>query len=205
MESKKRNLIILISIVLVLMITLIGFSFAYFAINNTVTNNLNTNVNIAGGNLVNFTVTGSGNLNVNVSGANMLNGTINSVAGTNTTTLTVSLQSDDNITCTYDIVWSWNSGYNSYTKTTYSGNEFTVSGTSNQSQTLSEVQLPNYSTSTTTLGSYSITANNTTTSQVWTFTGNFYNINANQDNHAGHTYSGKIAIANSTCTPGGGS
>ena len=126
---------------------------------------------------------------------------------TDTLSLALSTNYTTNTTCTYDIVWEWDTTSNGYTKTSGATKEFTVSGTSNDSDSFAEVQLNNYSSSnlTTTLKSgASITANGSTIkNQTWTFTVRFYKTKAIQTNHQGKSYPGKIKATNVVCSNAG--
>lgn len=194
---KRKIAFIIVCLVLGLLITIITFSYAFFAINTTPTNTMNVNVTVANGVVANFTVQGNGDMNVSVSGANMLSSEIGSVAGTNTQNLNVTLISDTTVTCVYDMYFSWNNNSDSYTKTTGATNELTISGTDNLN-TLNEVQVPNSGNSLK-LGSFYIRANASTVTKTWNITANFYNLNINQDAHADKTYLGKVDIRNAVC------
>lgn len=198
---KKQKVLYIIIIIIVMMATIVGISFAYFMANTNAINVTNVNVTFQDGVVANFHVSGDADIQLNVLGANMLSGTVNTAAATNTVNMNVSLQSDTEVYCTYDVVWNWDTNSDNYqlTETQNSDNEFTVSGTTG-TLNISEIQVPNFS-SRLVLGTFNIAANNTTTLQTWQFTGKFYNINANQDAHAGNTYKGKIGVENAVCRP----
>ena len=196
MNSKLKVLIL--SLIIFMLVSVLGFSFAYFALTPTARNTTPVNVTFENGVVANFTANSTTDISVTVPGSNMLDDTVGNLAGSDNKSFNVTLQSNLDMLCTYDIYFSWNSSTtNQYTKTTFEGNEFTISGTDGN-QIIEEVQIPNYNNSLN-LGTYYIRTNNNTTTQTWNFTAKFYNINANQDNHADKTYSGKIDIRNAAC------
>ena len=199
MES-RRNVVYILGILIVIVATIVGISFAYIVGTQNVQNTLDVNVSIEDGVLANFVVTGNNNITLNVSGEKMLQGTANNIAESNNVSLAISMQSDIATVCSYDVVWSWNNTSDNYTltSTTNDDNEFTISGSTNTGLSLEETQVSNYSSSKT-LGTFTISANNSTSTQNWTFTANFYNLNANQDAHENKIYKGSISIANAVC------
>ena len=199
--KNKGNIIYIIIVLTVLVSIIVGISFAYIIGTQSSDGSLDVNVAIENGVIANFTVTGNTDVTMPISGNAMLEGSAGSVAGTNTTSLTVNLESDITTICSYDIVWEWNNSSDSYvlTSSTNSEPEFTVSGEVQGSNLeLEETQVSNYSSSKT-LGTFSIAANGSKSTQNWTFTTNFYNINAKQDAHENKTYKGIIKIANADC------
>jgi hypothetical protein len=195
----NRVRVIILSMIIVLLTFAVGISFAYFSIIPTITNTTPVNVSFQNGVVANLVVNSDVDLNVTVSGSNMLGDSTNTVAGTDNKLLNVTLQSDTMVKCTYDVYFSWNSNTpNNYTKTTYEGDEFTVSGTTG-TLSFGEVQVPN-SGNEVKLGTFTINANSSIVTQSWNITANFYNINANQDAHENKTYSGKVDVRNAVCS-----
>lgn len=198
MKSNRVNIVLIIIISLSLLITVMNFSLAYFALTPTITNNTAVNVTFQNGVVANFVANSTVDMNVTVSGSNMLDDTVGNLAGSDNKVFNITLQSNTSVRCTYDIYFTWNSNTpNTYTKTSYDGNEFTISGTDG-AQTIPEIQVPNYNNYQK-LGTFMIKANNSTVTQSWNFNSKFYNINANQDAHADKTYSGIIDIRNADC------
>ena len=142
---KKQKILYIMLIIITLMATIVGISFAYLLANVTSRNVTEVNVTFQDGVVANFHVSGESDMQINVSGANMLSGSVNSVAGTNTINMNVSLQSDTEVYCSYDVVWDWNTNSDNYqlTETTNNDNEFTISGTTS-SLNISEIQVPNF-------------------------------------------------------------
>lgn len=191
--KNKEKVILLVGGVILLLVLATFFSYAYFAVNNTVTNNLVMNVTIESGESGVFTATKGKNIELNVTSADMLDSAVGTVGASQNTDFTVSLQSKYNIKCTYDLYWVWNSNSDSYAKTANATREFTIRGVATGLDT-TEKQLNNYNTSTK-IGTYTIIAKNTTTTHNWNFTTSFYNLNEKQDNHVGKSYSGKVEIS----------
>ena len=125
-----------------------------------------------------------------------------------TLSLSLSTNYSTNTTCTYDVIWEWNTTDSGYTKTSGATKEFTVSGSSNDSQSFSEVQLSNYNANslrTVLKSGATITAvGSTITTQTWTVTAHFYKTQAIQSNHKGKSYPGKVLIDNVVCSNTGG-
>ena len=201
MKNKESIKILILVGVMVTVLLALGafFSYAYFAGDKTVTNTLPLSVEIEEGVSATLTATGSDDITVSVLGSSMLNDSIGSVAGTGNTAISLELESNMAVTCSYEIAWQWNtSSPNQYTKSTGASKEFTVSGTDG-TQSLAETQISNYATSLT-LGSYQIeTDGSAAVNKTWNFTANFYNLNLNQDAHAGAIYKGKLVVQNAEC------
>lgn len=199
--KSKENLMYITIIMVVLLALLSVFSFAYFANEANIQNALALNVTFEEGISATLTATGNENVTLTVAGENMLNDTIDSISGTANTAISLVLESKMDITCTYEVAWLWSEDTpNQYTKTSSTSSEFTISGTDG-TQSIPELQVNNYSAPTV-LGVYKISTSNGTTTQNWNYVANFYNINANQDAHAGATYKGKVVIQNADCVAG---
>lgn len=193
----KKVYIYIIGLVLTLVSIVIGISFSYLLATQSLTNNLAVNVSFANGVVANFSVAGNTNITLNVTGDKLLQGSAGNVALTNSAQMTVTLKSDVHVACSYDIVWLWDSSTpNQYTKV--ANNEFTVAGQTT-SYSFAETQVPDYSSGSVVLGSYTIEANNSTATQTWQYTAKFYNLTVNQDTHANKTYKGKITVQNAFC------
>lgn len=201
--KNRRNIYYLIGSICVLLLAVAFFTYAYFNANTSINNNLLLNVSIEDGISATLTATGQKNVTVDVLGENMLNGSIGQAAGTGDTTIDITLESSMEVACTYDLYFVWSSDTpNQYTKTTgATSNEFTISG-NNGTQSITQVQLPNYGAELN-LGTFSITTNASATTQKWNFNVKFYNINVNQDAHADKSYKGKIEVKNAECSGGG--
>ena len=196
--KNRKVLISLIVIFVVILIVVISFSFAFLGANRNLVNNLAVNVTFADGIAANYTVTGNTNMNLNIPGNTMLMDTVNEAVAVNNTSISISLESDLDITCTYAIVWNWLDGSDTYEKSFSAQNEFVVAG-SDGTQSLGEINVPYSIENSMVLGRYAISANNTTTTQNWEFITKFYNINVNQDIHENKTYQGQISIENAHC------
>ena len=220
----KNNNVKIMGIIatVLLLIIVITASFAYFGSFNV---NLNNNVAVN----INSTPVGNGTfvsnatqLNLQVPAANMSSTSSNNTvaAASNTATLSVSLTSgNDEIetTCTFDIYYEY-TGSNFYgvspnTKTSGANKEITMtvnapSGTSNFS---TETNFDyNASTGWTTennvrkvklVGNASISNYGTTaTTQEYTFTGKYYNLDISQEQLANKSFTGIIYANKKECT-----
>ena len=197
--KNRKVLIYGIAILITMLILVISFAFAFLGANKNLVNNLPVNITFADGVAANFTVEGNTNLTINVPGSNMLMDSTNKIAASNSTSITVSLQSSLNVTCTYAVTWYWLSGSDTYEKSITNENEFVISGNDGSTQFLGEINVPYSIENSMVLGRYKITANNSTTTQNWTFTSRFYNLNVNQDLHENKNYQGQIVIENAHC------
>ncbi|MBE6148946.1 MAG: hypothetical protein E7167_05655 [Firmicutes bacterium] len=196
---KSSKYVLIITICSVVFLSLLAvFSYAFFANEANIQNDLALNFTIEEGLTANFTATGSQDIIMDVPGENMLLGSVGEVAGTADTSITLTLQSKYDVECTYELAWIWDIGSpNQYTKTEIDANEFTILG-SDGKKSLAEVQLPSYGVSLV-LGTYNIKTFSSTTTKTWNFTSKFYNVDANQDSHADAIYKGKIVVQNAQC------
>ena len=194
---KDSKIVTFLMIVIILSLTIVvGISFAYLNTSQTTQNTLGVNVTFGNGVVANFTATGTENISVNVGGNLLLQGQAGNVASNDTSNISISLQSDIKVSCSYDIYWLWDSSTpNQYTKV--ANNEMTISGSAGTLK-IPETQVPNYNSSLK-LGTFSIMTNHSTTVQNWQFNLNFYNLSVNQDVHENKTYKGKISIQNAYC------
>ena len=194
---KNKNVLIYGGVLIItILILVISFSFAFLGATKNLVNNLPVNVTFADGVAANFIVTGNTNISLNIPGNEMLMDTVGEVVAQNSIGINVSLQSSFNLTCSYAITWKWLEDSDVYERSFSADNEFVVAGTDG-TQNLGEINVP-YEDSLV-LGRYIISTNNATTTQNWTFTSKFYNLDVNQDHHENKTYEGQIAIENAHC------
>ena len=210
----------------VLLIIIIGVaSFAYFGTFNVNLNN-NVAVNINSSSPGNATFTSNATqLNLQVPAANMsftvANNTI--AAKEDTAFLDVTLTGSQNLltTCTYDIVYEYDSGSNVYgqgttTKTSGATKEITleVNGMNGNNHFATETNFDSA-----TISSYKDTANNyyklvenatikslgTEQSVRWKIIGRYYNLEASQSQLGGQAFTGKIYAVSKGCSSEDGS
>lgn len=222
---KKDNIIILL-------ISISFFSvlifYAAYAATTSFDNIANLSTNTVIGNYIALTSSGGGNFAMAVSMDNMAqanNSTSNSVA-TGSTSATIKLQLDtagtEAICCDYNLSWTWNTSSHQYTITSGATKEFTLTGTlttsqyanssgtmvtytdSKTSRSITETQVPNYSTSATNLSSTTLKiCNNASTlskkvTHLWTIQAKFYNLSQNQDALKGKNLIGSVKVNAST-------
>ena len=209
--NQKNKIYFVIMIVVILLVSIIMFSFAYIGRANVI-GNTNTNATIVNATqYFNLTYSGAADLSLNVSLDNLAYGSAsNSYTSyiSNTTTITMNFKvTSSNYTsggkCAYTIkyVANTNGTYTQSSAATSAGlRELAISGT-NGTDTFSDVNLSGVGTSGTTLYSGIINTNtyNSTTSKTWTFTMKFYNLNIDQSSVLGSNPSGKIRIESGAC------
>ena len=198
---------------ILLLVIVITASFAYFgSFNVNLNNNVAVNVNAYSPGDAVFTSNAT-QLNLQVPAANMsqlLNGTL---AAENTATLTVNLTGAADLltTCTYDIVYEYDSGSYIYggTGTNHvsknGDKEITlqvtnVNGTNNFASEKNFDYDSNWSNNKRTLVSKaSISSTGTLTKQNINIIGKFYNLNVSQESIGGKAFTGKIYVTNNSC------
>ncbi len=194
----KKNIMIIAMGIIILACIVISLSFAYFTMTTTITNSITYNTTFDNG--YNLTVDVSGNANevvFGISEGDMLWSMQNKVAASSSTTFDINLVNGSSgpITCAYDYVWIWESGYDNYALTTGATLEFVaeVDGAS--------IQVPNYTTSETKIGSGYITAlDMETANKRVDATVKFYNLtDYDQSAHRNKQYKGHIAVKNAVC------
>ena len=213
MEKNNNIKIMGVFASVLLLVIIVTASFAYFgSFNVNLNNNVAVNVNaFSPGNAV-FTSNAT-QLNLQVPAANMiqlLNGTL---AAENTATLSVNLTGAEGLltTCTYDIVYEYDSGSYIYGGTgtnhvSKNGNkEITlqvanVNGTNNFSSEKNFDYDSNWSNNKRTLVSKAtISSIGSLTTQNINIIGKFYNLNVSQESIGGKAFTGKIYVTNNSC------
>ena len=198
----------------VILIIIIGVaSFAYFGtFNVNLNNNVAVNVNAYSPGDAVFTSNAT-QLNLQVPAANMsqfLNGTL---AAENTATLSVNLTGAADLltTCTYDIVYEYDSGSYIYggTGTNHASKngdkEITlqvtnVNGTNNFATEKNFDYDSSWTNNKRTLVSKAtISSTGSLTTQNINITGKFYNLNVSQESIGGKAFTGKIYVTNNSC------
>ena len=202
----------------VLLIIIIGVaSFAYFGtFNVNLNNNVAVNINAVSPGNATF-ISNATQLNLQVPAANMSQTASNNeiAAASNTATLTVNLTGAANLltTCTYDIVYEYDSTSNVYGKspTTKNGNKeitLQVSGVNGINNFASEknfdsVSMASYYNSTnkyyTLVSGASLSSMGSLTTQNISITGKYYNLTISQSSLEGKSFTGKIYVTNHKC------
>ena len=196
-----------------LLVIIVTASFAYFgSFNVNLNNNVAVNVNAFSPGDAVFTSNAT-QLNLQVPAANMsqiLNGTL---AAENTATLSVNLTGAEGLltTCTYDIVYEYDSGSYIYGGTgtnhvSKNGNkEITlqvanVNGTNNFASEKNFDYDSNWSNNKRILVSKAtISSIGSLTTQNINIIGKFYNLNVSQESIGGKAFTGKIYVTNNSC------
>ena len=198
-----------------LLVIIVTAAFAYFgSFNVNLNNNVAVNVNSVSPGNATFTSNAT-QLNLQVPAANMSQTAADNEtpATENTATLTLNLTGAANLltTCTYDIVYEYDTNSNVYgvSPTTKNGDkEVTiqvsgVNGTNNfaseknfDSNTISSYKNGNVYTL---VSGATIESNGTLTTQNISITGKYYNLTISQSSLEGKAFTGKIYVANQKC------
>ena len=198
--KNKYKLLTIIGVLLTFSI-FIAVSYAFFGrvIENTNTNAI-SEINTS---YYSFTATGDINisltLNEDLLGVENANNTVPAFTsnGGNLNLNLTTLNSEKDISCTYDIVYEPVNALNSSNNI----NEFTIAGESTSGLSFNETNIVG-SNPVTLISNVSIMTNassSLTTLDSWNFTVNFYNLNASQDYIAGTNISGNIKLENINC------
>ena len=217
MEKSKitKSLAVFASVLLIIIIGVA--SFAYFGtFNVNLNNNVAVNINAVSPGDATF-ISNATQLNLQVPAANMSQTASNNeiAAASNTATLTINLTGAANLltTCTYDIVYEYDSTSNVYGKspTTKNGNKeitLQVSGVNGINNFASEknfdsVSMASYYNSTnkyyTLVSGASISSMGSLTTQNISITGKYYNLTISQSSLEGKSFTGKIYVTNHKC------
>ena len=197
---------------ILLLFIVITASFAYFgSFDVNLNNNVAVNINAVSPGDATFTSNAT-QLNLQVPAANMSQTASNNeiAAATNTATLTVNLTGAANLltTCTYDIVYEYDSTSNVYGKspTTKNGNKEITLQVSNVNGTNNFANEKNfdYDSSWTNnkrilVSGATISSNGTLTTQNISITGKYYNLTIPQTSIEGKAFTGKIYVTNHSC------
>ena len=201
---------------ILLLFIVITASFAYFgSFNVNLNNNVAVNINAVSPGNATF-ISSATQLNLQVPAANMSQTVAdNSVAAaSNTATLTVNLTGAANLltTCTYDIVYEYDSNSNIYggsqTKSVAKNGDkeitLQVSGVTGTNNFASEKNFDYDSSWTnnkrTLVSGATISSNGTLTTQNISITGKYYNLTIPQTSIEGKAFTGKIYVTNHSCS-----
>ena len=211
----KNNNIKLLGVfaTVLLLVIVITASFAYFgSFNVSLNNNVAVNVNSVSPGDATFTSTAT-QLNLQVPAANMSQTASNNevAAATNTATLTVNLTGAANLltTCTYDIVYEYDSTSNVYGKspTTKNGDKeitLQVSGVTGTNNFANEKNFDFDSSwsglKRTLVSGATIESDGSLTTQNISITGKYYNLTIPQTSIEGKAFTGKIYVTNHSCS-----
>ena len=198
---------------ILLLFIVITASFAYFgSFDVNLNNNVAVNINAVSPGNATF-ISSATQLNLQVPAANMSQTASNNeiAAATNTATLTVNLTGASNLltTCTYDIVYEYDSTSNVYGKspTTKNGNKEITLQVSNVNGTNNFANEKNFDFDSswsglkrTLVSGATISSNGTLTTQNISITGKYYNLTIPQTSIEGKTFTGKIYVTNHSCS-----
>ena len=197
---------------ILLLVIVITASFAYFgSFNVNLNNNVAVNINAVSPGDATF-ISSATQLNLQVPAANMSQTASNNeiAAATNTATLTVNLTGAANLltTCTYDIVYEYDSTSNVYGKspTTKNGNKEITLQVSNVNGTNNFANEKNFDFDSswsglkrTLVSGATISSNGSLTTQNISITGKYYNLTIPQTSIEGKAFTGKIYVTNHSC------
>ena len=198
---------------ILLLFIVITASFAYFgSFDVNLNNNVAVNINAVSPGNATF-ISNATQLNLQVPAANMSQTASNNeiAAASNTATLTVNLTGAANLltTCTYDIVYEYDSTSNVYGKspTTKNGNKEITLQVSNVNGTNNFANEKNFDFDSswsglkrTLVSGATISSNGTLTTQNISITGKYYNLTIPQTSIEGKAFTGKIYVTNHSCS-----
>ena len=198
---------------ILLLFIVITASFAYFgSFDVNLNNNVAVNINAVSPGDATF-ISSATQLNLQVPAANMSQTASNNeiAAATNTATLTVNLTGAANLltTCTYDIVYEYDSTSNVYGKspTTKNGNKEITLQVSNVNGTNNFASEKNFdydsswtNNKRTLVSGATIESDGTLTTQNISITGKYYNLTIPQTSIEGKAFTGKIYVTNHSCS-----
>ena len=198
---------------ILLLFIVITASFAYFgSFDVNLNNNVAVNINAVSPGNATF-ISNATQLNLQVPAANMSQTASNNeiAAASNTATLTVNLTGAANLltTCTYDIVYEYDSTSNVYGKspTTKNSNKEITLQVSNVNGTNSFANEKNFDYDSswgglkrTLVSGETISSNGTLTTQNISITGKYYNLTIPQTSIEGKAFTGKIYVTNHSCS-----
>ena len=198
---------------ILLLFIVITASFAYFgSFDVNLNNNVAVNINAVSPGDATF-ISSATQLNLQVPAANMSQTASNNEieAASNTATLTVNLTGAANLltTCTYDIVYEYDSTSNVYGKspTTKNGNKEITLQVSNVNGTNNFASEKNFDYDSswsglkrTLVSGATISSNGTLTTQNISITGKYYNLTIPQTSIEGKSFTGKIYVTNHSCS-----
>ena len=198
---------------ILLLFIVITASFAYFgSFDVNLNNNVAVNINAVSPGDATF-ISNATQLNLQVPAANMSQTAADNTvaAASNTATLTVNLTGAANLltTCTYDIVYEYDSTSNVYGKspTTKNGNKEITLQVSNVNGTNNFANEKNFDFDSswsglkrTLVSGATIESNGTLTTQNISITGKYYNLTIPQTSIEGKAFTGKIYVTNHSCS-----
>ena len=198
---------------ILLLFIVITASFAYFgSFDVNLNNNVAVNINAVSPGDATF-ISNATQLNLQVPAANMSQTASNNeiAAATNTATLTVNLTGAANLltTCTYDIVYEYDSTSNVYGKspTTKNSNKEITLQVSNVNGTNNFANEKNFDFDSswsglkrTLVSGATISSNGSLTTQNISITGKYYNLTIPQTSIEGKAFTGKIYVTNHSCS-----
>ena len=197
---------------ILLLFIVITASFAYFgSFDVNLNNNVAVNINAVSPGNATF-ISSATQLNLQVPAANMSQTVADNTvaAASNTATLTVNLAGAANLltTCTYDIVYEYDSTSNVYGKspTTKNGNKEITLQVSNVNGTNNFANEKNFdydsswtNNKRTLVSGASISSMGSLTTQNISITGKYYNLTISQSSLEGKSFTGKIYVTNHKC------
>ena len=198
---------------ILLLFIVITASFAYFgSFDVNLNNNVAVNINAVSPGDATF-ISSATQLNLQVPAANMSQTASNNeiAAASNTATLTINLTGAANLltTCTYDIVYEYDSTSNVYGKspTTKNSNKEITLQVSNVNGTNNFANEKNFDYDSswsglkrTLVSGATISSNGTLTTQNISITGKYYNLTIPQTSIEGKAFTGKIYVTNHSCS-----
>ena len=221
MEGERKNNTAMLTVIAIatLLVAVVGATFAYFSASETNTSNVTVSATTASAADV-FTSTGNSTIEFEITADKMQHPVSDTVADTDNGTIQVALTAGSSTaSCTYDIIYTVGTAFTQSAENTANALEYAMTGACTSSDTtnspcaaknFSDTNLKGNGTDgvftlvsgATIVDSYDDGAQSqTTTTQDWLFTGDFYNLTVSQnDQITNGAFGGNISVTNVVCS-----
>ena len=194
----KHSKIVAVIATTLLLVTVIGASFAYFMSGSVDTTNKTDITGTTGSAIPISLVTIGDNISLSASSQSMIEASISdSPVATEEGTLTVKLTAGTSelpIECEYDIYYVWESDSDTYTRTDNSLLEFTYRINKNSSNYINETNYVSTTNTVQKIGTEKITSSGTEVVDTYNITNKFYNLSVDQTLNANKNFKIKYYI-----------
>ncbi len=218
MKGKNNTVLLTVIAVATLLVTVAGSTFAFFAVQ--VENDAKVEINTTTAKASDqFIATGSGELTIDVTNQKMQQADANneiapdSLTDTDSSMTVTVLAGSNTVNCTYSITYTPATTSSTYAPSkvngvAYTGKEYTIEGVSDYKKDTTHVIAETNMDKVTTFGPFTITDtvdageadDQKATTETWTLTARFYNLDIDQGAQMDKTYNGTFTINVGTCT-----
>ncbi len=205
-SMNKENIIFIFLSIFILLTTVFSFTYAFFTVNVTSNTIMNVSVGVSDAATPIFTAVPNGNLGVVVSGFDMIQGDANNTTATVSSTQTFDVtmiggSAERQASCTFNFIWNETSS-TAYTPSSGRGSakELTLKMVNSSNTTImNEANIDTITNGSSIAGDLTITSNGTLTTQTYTITLAFYNLDLSQNSQKNKQYSGVVSVGNVNC------